>query len=245
MSVNSDFERMALGRDSRYPYFGCDGNDPGTPQQPSIWVFGIEWGWSKKDKENDAKGIQEPMDENYSVEQQLKWPYNRNVFKLLAAIKDVDPKDYGKFARQEKPFEKGSNGYFKGNIYPIPFNNVSDWTEGSKETGFGTKEEYREWCRRYRHPVIAKWVKEHKPKLLIGVGRSCLEDFMSIAGTTKAMPYEFQVNNHKKTICYSLQGSVPLVVVPHLSGTKHGLNSYKSIEEAAKFIRQHVLTITA
>lgn len=28
---------------------GCDGGDPGTPSDPSIWVFGLEPGWSFAD----------------------------------------------------------------------------------------------------------------------------------------------------------------------------------------------------
>lgn len=244
MGVNYDFEQNALGRGSEFPYFGCDGGDAGTPEQPSIWVFGIEWGWSKKDKEAEANGEHVPVDENYSIERQLKWPYNRNVFKLLAAIKGKDPKEYKEFAQHEKPFEKGSKGYFKGNIYPFPFNNVSDWTDGAKETGFNTKEEYREWCRQHRHPVISQWLELHKPKLMIGVGRSCLEDFKTIAGISNAIPKKFTVNNFDKTIYYSLDGNVPLVVVPHLSGSKHGLNSYESIKIAADFITQNVLATT-
>lgn len=66
----------------------ADGGDPGSPEKPSVWLFGVEPGWSLE----DARGAEPtggqvvPRDDRYSVEQQLDWPFNRNAFKLLSAL---------------------------------------------------------------------------------------------------------------------------------------------------------------
>jgi hypothetical protein len=65
---------------------GCEGGDAGTPTNPSIWLFGVEPGWSKSDQAR-TDTPKNPLDDGYSIETQLQWPYNRNAFKLLAAPK--------------------------------------------------------------------------------------------------------------------------------------------------------------
>lgn len=64
----------------------CDGGDPGTPKSPSIWLFGLEPGWSKTDAKAEQLTTDCKEDLDYSVETQLGWPFNRNAFKLLAAL---------------------------------------------------------------------------------------------------------------------------------------------------------------
>lgn len=240
-TVNPEFARWALGETPDVPYPGCDGGDPGEPASPSIWVFGIEWGWSKKDQLTEEVGETEPVDLLYSVKSQLNWPYNRNTFKLLAAINGENPRNFREFAHSVRAFEKGSKGYFKGNIYPIPFNRVDKWDEQAvQRTGLKDKSAYQTWCKENRFSVISEWRKVHRPNLFIGVGSTFLSDFQKIAGVEEVEKYEFTVNGHKKTIYWGKRDNLNLLVVPHLSGSRFGLNSYKSLEEVGSFVRKRL-----
>ncbi len=218
----------------------CDGGDPGTPDHPSIWVLGIEPGWSLADS---VAAEQEDIErdrhrDQYSIELQLRWPYNRNAFKLLAALDGTPVEDYAPFAERARPFERGSTGYFKGNLFPEPFNKVGSWdNEAIKKTGFATKSEYREWHRIVRFSVMRTWIEKCKPKLVIGTGLTHLHDFMAITGTDDAPPARhFEVNGHSKRLHVATSGAVPVAVVPHLSGGSYGLNSDEATRIAASLI---------
>lgn len=218
----------------------CDGGDPGTPDCPSIWVLGIEPGWSLADSvaaEQEGAKRTEQL-EQYSIELQLTWHYNRNAFKLLAALDGMSIEDYLRFAERARPFERGSVGYFKGNLFPEPFNKVGSWDdEATEATGFATKAEYQEWQRSVRFAVMRAWIERCRPKIVIGVGLTHLHDFLAITGTIE-VPHaqRFEVNGHSKRLHVATSGVVPVAVVPHLSGSPHGLNSDEARRIAASFI---------
>ena len=223
-------------------FYGCEGGDAGSQGAPSIWLFGIEPGWSKNDQKNIGED-HHPVDEGYSVNKQLKWIYNRNAFKLLSIINGYQIAQYREFAEKQQPFVQGCTGYFKGNLYPYACNNVDDWPEDAvKETGFVTKVEYQNWCREYRWPAIKSWVDEHEPQLFIGVGNSFREQFsLAVFGRhVELKDRNFTINGHSKRLFYSNTDGRKLVVVPHLSGGRNGLNSHKSIEQAGTFIKEFI-----
>ena len=139
----------------------ADGGDPGSPEKPSVWLFGVEPGWSLE----DARGAEPtggqvvPRDDRYSVEQQLDWPFNRNAFKLLSALDGGESSSYREFARRVRPFEKGYQGYFKGNLFPLALNSIRTWhADAQRHTGFETKNQYQEWVRSVRFPIVASWM---------------------------------------------------------------------------------------
>lgn len=220
----------------------CEGGDPGTPENPSIWVLGIEPGWSLADTAADAKANphHDAERERYSIELQLAWPYNVKAFKLLAGIAGRSTEDHVAFAKEARPFEKGCSGYFKANLFPEPFNNVSEWDEAATElTGFSSKSEYQNWLRQTRFAVLREVIAKHRPKILIGTGLTHLHDFMDITGTTQEPEaHRFEVNGHPKRMHISTSGTVPLAVVPHFTGGSHGLNSEESVRIATQAIRQ-------
>ncbi len=221
----------------------CDGGDPGTPARPTTWLFGIEPGWSLSDQTADASA--KPVDpahlvllDRYAVELQLTWPYNRNAFRLLAALAREKPEEYRDFALRVRPFERGSIGYFKGNLFPEPFNNVHQWDDKARElTGFDTKGEYQVWMRTSRFAVIRTWIERCRPRVVIGTGLTFLNDFLAITNTSTAPEvFHFEVNGHPKRMFVTTSGTVPVAVVPHLSGGPHGLNSNRAIQLAAERI---------
>lgn len=222
----------------------CDGGDPGSIKEPSVWLLGIEPGWSLA----DDSGAEEPGPEAeerlraYSIDLQLQWPFNRNAFKLLAAVEGGSPEDYREFAKRAQPFALDSKGYLKGNLFPVPFNNVGAWDEAATEmTGFTTKDEYQSWVREVRFPVLERWIELCRPRLLIGSGISHLADFLEIAGADEAPDsFRFEVNGHSKRVFISKSGVVPVAIVPHLSGGIHSLNSNQSIAQTAAIIRSEL-----
>ena len=214
---------------------GCEGDDPGTPSSPSVWLFGIEPGYSIADK-NTASTPLNPVQEGYSIEIQRKWPYNRNAFKLLAAMKGYEVSQYLEFANLYQPFVVGSKGYCKGNLYPYACNNVNEWPEDAvAETGITNKKQYQEWCRDHRWPEISKWVDKYRPQVFIGVGNSCKNDFaLSVFGMEVELDlHEFTINGNKKKIYHKSIDYKRLVVIPHLS---RGLHENASLQYAGGFI---------
>ncbi len=218
---------------------GCEGGDAGNPKFPSIWLFGIEPGYSKRDDER-YKAFGNPCDSGYQITTQLEMPYNRNAFKLLSIIHDYPLAQYRKFAEEHQPFVKGCQGFFKGNLYPYACNKLEKWPEdAAKETGFDNKAEYQNWCQEKRWPAIKGWIDEYQPKIFIGVGNMFRDEFsLAVFGRIVELSQtSFTINGHAKNIfCANVNGR-KLAVVPHLSGGRNGLNSHKSIEQAGAIIK--------
>ncbi|MGQ2922606.1 MAG: hypothetical protein ACT6SF_13300 [Hydrogenophaga sp.] len=222
----------------------CDGGDIGSIGSPSIWLMGVEPGWSLKDQVREKEGTVEPrdIDESYSVDLQLGWPFNRTAFKLLHAIEGGDPQDYVAFAKHARPFERGSKGYFKANLFPVPFNNLDAWDEESmRYTGFESKAAYQTWVREVRFPVLLSKLELHRPKMLIATGLSHLQDFLHVTKAQQGKDITFNVNGHGKRLHVATGGLVPLVVLPHLSGGTNGLNSNEAVSQAAQVIIQTMM----
>ena len=242
--MNAD--NQAIRESMLKKFDGCDSIDPGSPESPSIWLFGIEPGWSKNDQES-AADQKSNQDDCYSIQTQIKWPFNRNAFKLLAAMhgNGYSVKTYKEFAEKFQPFVHDSKGYFKGNLYPYACNNVHEWHEyAARETGFPDKKSYLQWCSDYRFPEVKNWVDEYQPKVFIGVGSTYRADFSrAFFGEAVELKEEiFSVNGHGKRIFYTKVAGKTLFVIPHLSGGKNGLNSNESIRLAGEFIANFLST---
>lgn len=231
--INEDVAKEMLEK-----FDGYDSGDPGTTESPSVWLFGIEPGYSKADQVRDLNA-NVLKDQDYSLATQLQWRYNQNAFKLLAAMNGYEVEQYRKFAEKAQPFVRGCSGYFKANIYPYACNNVGEWHEyAAKETGFLDKKSYLQWCQENRLPEIKKWIDKCQPKLFIGVGNTHRDRF-SLAVFGRIVDFDvhqFAVNNHGKKIYYSSADGIKLVVIPHLSGGRNGLNSDDSLQKAGSFI---------
>lgn len=222
---------------------GCEGSDPGSPQAPSIWLFGIEPGYSLKDQARVANG-DSIADEDYSVDRQLTWPFNRNAFKLFAAMEGRPVTEYREFARARQPFVKGSKGYFKGNLFPYACRNTREWTEEvARETGLADKSAYQQWCRENRWPVIRQWVEKYRPKVFIGVGvgKDFRQDFASaVFGRTDVLePLSFRAHGRELNLYHYAESGKRLVVIPHLS---RGLTSHEGLQNAGGIIADMLST---
>lgn len=222
----------------------CDGGDHGSLESPSVWVLGIEPGWSRSDQANEANGqkISPETLAEYSIDLQLGWPFNVAAFKLLAALDGQSPDDYLAFARGKRPFERGCIGYFKGNLFPEAFYNVPAWDdEATRTTGFSSKAEYQVWMRNVRFPILTSWIEKCRPRLIIGVGITHAEDFLTVVQASETPElHSFEVNGHSKRMFVANSGLAPLAIIPHLTGGPNGLNSNEAIRIAAEHIRSSI-----
>lgn len=240
--INEDTAKSMLEE-----FVGCDSDNPGNPERPAVWLFGIEHG-EIGTIANSSPSI-EPVD-CYSIKTQLGFrsPFNRNAFKLLAAMNGYQVAQFRKFAEEHQPFVRrgrsenikgNGNLYFKGNLYPYACKKVKIWPEDAiRETGISDKNKYQQWCLRHRFPVIKQWVDKYQPKIFIGVGITCRDEFSSavFGRVVNFELHQFSVNKHGKKIYFASVDGIKLVVIPHLSGSQYGLNSDESLQEAGEFI---------
>lgn len=220
------------------PFEGGDGGDSGSTESPSTWVFGIEHGDPTKVENENSE---DRYSRNYSIDRQLTFPYNRNAFKLFAAIEGRNVAEYKEIAHKNQPWVPGSLGYLKGNLYPYPCYSVETWSDVAKsETGFESKDDYIDWCNKNRLPAIADAVRHFRPRLFIGVGTSFANEFaIAFCGSELDLEtYSFAVNGYVKNIRHAEINGQVLVVIPHLSGGKNGLNSNVSLQIAGGFIAE-------
>jgi hypothetical protein len=195
-------------------FAGCDGGD----LLGKTWVLGFEHG------ESDAQRSGQPLeDDGYPILRQRTYRYNRQVFKLLAAIDGGDVADWLSFADREQPFVKGARGYFKGNLYPYPCPDDAAWSDAAqRETGFANKERYRGWCRNHRFPVIEQWIARANPDLVIATGITRRHDFLGVVFQHEFVKMEeHRVNapGRVRRFFSACHNGRLLVVLPHISGS--------------------------
>ena len=80
-AVADEFRAWVAARDQFQST--CDGGDIGSSSASSIWVMGLEPGWSLADQVRELKGLAPPREvaKDYSVELQFEYPFNRGAFK--------------------------------------------------------------------------------------------------------------------------------------------------------------------
>lgn len=201
----------------------CDGGEPGSPERPSIWLFGIEPGNSRVDQAHENSGKILPGEESYSVDFQLArgWIFNRNAFKLLTVLNGEPLDAHVDFAQRERIFENGQPGYLKGNLFLEQFSDLATWSdEAAARTGCASKEQYYSQMREARFSIMHTWVEKCRPKLIIGCGLKNRDDFLKMAGVTELPERHDWIgkNGLRKGLYLTEAGVVPLAIIPHLSG---------------------------
>lgn len=221
----SSFRAWALGE-----FAGCDGGDP----YGKTWVLGVEHG----DSPSDGPG-HDVADAGYPLSQQRTYRYNVQLFKLLAAIEGMPVTDWLAFAEREQPFVRGTQGYFKGNLFPYTCPSDEDWSEAAqRETGFSTKERYRAWCRNHRFEAIGQWIARAEPDLVIACGIGYRHDFAAVAfqrAPVKVLEHRLDLPGRATRFFSASHEGRLLVVLPHLSGSPL-MYSHATLQEAGRYI---------
>ena len=233
-NVTEKFSRWAIG------YSGCDGGDIGSPESPSIWVCGIEWGgggskeWLEKELESNAGdpgwGYNDPQEN-------LAYIFNRQTMKLLCAIDGGNVDEYESFALSKKPFVESERGYYKMNLYPLSFKNTDHnlWGEYFSElTGFYSKNDYIQWCKENRLPFFSEIIRKHKPKLIICFGKTYKGDFEN--AFCRGSNEEHNEIILKRNFSWYQTDSTTVAICP-FPVNRYGLNSNKLLQEFGERIR--------
>ncbi|UOO86694.1 hypothetical protein [Neisseria arctica] len=140
--------------------------------------------------------------------------------------------NYQTFAREIQPFVKNANsGYYKINLYPIAFQStdVSLWQdEFSEIPGFQNKNEYINFCRKYRFIEMNRWVETYRPRLIICFGKSYSYDFnLAFSDGFRSFKEEI-IENHVLQWKRNENGTI-VAVLPFPSGASD-LNSHLALQ---------------
>ena len=232
-------------------FSGFDGGDIGSPQSKSIWYCGIEWGRGDPADEHElinsvfSKNVELPSkgytsdDVPPGWEHNLGHRFNWQAMKLLAAVNGDNVGSYKAFAETVKPFTEGEKGYFKMNLYPLAFKDTSHdlWKdEFAKTTGLKTKQDYHEWIKANRFPIMKGWMQTYSPKLIVCVGKSYLPGF-SLAFSDDESAFKTEIIDDRELNWAVNKNGTIIVVLPFLGG-RYGLVKNVSIQKFGDRIRE-------
>lgn len=233
---HQEFEEWALG------FGGCDGGDIGTPQRPSAWVCGIEWGGDHDPRalrNQIAAGAAEPPGGYDDWRENLAYRFNWQVMKMLAVMNGREIGEYGQFAEEVQPFVQGAVGYFKMNLFPMAFRNTREdlWqAEFGNITGFQSKQDYLAWCRERRFARLAQLARRFKPRGVICLGKTYRQDFAR-AFAVQAAAWRVEPIGDRELAWADNEFGSKVFVLPFVSGP-YGLNSNERVRLVACRISQ-------
>lgn|SRR5574337_5589 len=222
-------------------YSGCDGGDLGSPESPSVWVCGIEWGGGHTPKSllsNISEDVRTPPQGYDSWQDNLSYIFNWQTMKLLSAIDGGRVKDYKEFSERVMPFVRGGCGYFKMNLHPIGFKDTSHgrWLEEfASITGFAGKSDYLAWSTDYRLQKIRKWAEDSKPKLVLCLGKTYLAQFKRAFLDDDSIVNQEAIEGKEMFWGENLQGSL-VVVIPFMVN-RNGLTRNVAIQSFGERIK--------
>ncbi|AWX16133.1 hypothetical protein CEP48_08115 [Mergibacter septicus] len=220
---------------------GHNGGDIGSAEKPSIWCCGIEWGGENINSESLQQFLATDEWKNIDGLDEMENcgnPTDQGICKVLAAVAGRKVEDYKAFAEEQQIWIKGAKtGYFKMNLFPLWFENTNvPWSKELKDIfGFADKKEYQNWCRQYRFPKMKELMQEHQPKLIIGFGKSHLNDFNLAFSDGNKQFYTNTIDDQE--IYWKRENNTLLVVVPAVTGGAYSLISDQSKQEVGEFIR--------
>jgi hypothetical protein len=231
-------------------FSGCDGGDIGSPQSKSIWFCGIEWGGGHPDDELELRDIftedvGKPAvgyiddDGVPAWRANLAYIFNWQAMKLFAAIHGQQVSTYKSFAEEVKPFVKNERGYYKLNLYPLAFRNTSHqlWQDGfAKATGFERKQEYIDWIRSHRFPIMKSWTQSYAPKLIICAGITYSSDFR-MAFVDEGLDFNRETHDDRELQWVVNKNGTTVVVIPFMVN-RNGLTRNVSIQKFGDRIRE-------
>ena len=196
LEVKQSFQEWAKS------FAGCDGGNING----QYWFCGIEPGCGKGDR----------LDANYtpihSFPEKLTsngWTdqYSLKVAKIIEAER-VEGSDkslkVGELRHKSNKFLTTDSNFFKMNLYPLPFLNISPqyWKfEHFSQTGFYTKFQYLMWCQENRFEKIKKWTSVGMSKIIICTGLAYAVDFLMAFTMIKDWEkYIFNLNDFQKKL---------------------------------------------
>ncbi len=223
-------------------FSGCDGGDINS----SVWLCGIEWGYSgvtdndrekyyKEELPTWIKRGEEKQNTSYDFfedkdEQGNEYPFNLAFKKIYSSIqKDLN----------------FPNKIFKLNLSPVPFNKDDNelWTQNIIDaTGLATKNDFMKYIISLHR--FSKIRQKKTPKLIVCIGVSRKEEFLHTFFGENDLnlkqeiikPHINEKSQNNRYIHYVKSDNTLLVVLPFSTCANGCLNSDYLLEKAGKKI---------
>ena len=232
-------------------YRGIDGGNPAA----AVWICGIEHGG---DSDKDIADLSPELEPGYWTEKFKNdtpkfstWPYHQWVAKLMVALRrheqglqlEVNLDGWREYLRDELYALTGDT--FKLNLFPLQSPRVNDhkWRDAyGARLGLTRKSEYLELCRGARFSFLRNLRGRHKPRIIVGTGKTCRDDFVSAFGFHGIIPEVVQLHADgatRENFIYRDDGTT-LIVCPFFGG-RFGLGRNALIWELAKQIHDELV----
>lgn len=224
---------------------GCPGGDPGSRRRPAIWVCGIEPGGSRSLPIDElARTLQHddvgrPCPGYTDWHDNLAHSFTRRITKLLAAFEGGRMADYRAFAAAQRPFTRARRGYYRLNLYPLAFHDTDParWTAGlAGLTGFARKADYLAWCDAQRLPWMRALARRHRPRLIVGLGKSWQAAFrLAFLEPDSALQQETVGG---KSLDWAINADGALVAILPFLTSASGLQSDAALQAVGERLRE-------
>ena len=231
-------------------YRGIDGGNPNAP----VWICGIEHGGKSDRGIPDISPEARPGSWTEEFKKEFpdfsSWPYHQKVAKLMVALRRSKPgadphgsvDGWRQYLAEELYVLEGET--FKLNLFPLasPRDNDDKWFEDyGARIGMTIKDDYRALCRGARFDFLRGLREHHRPRLVLGTGRTYREDFAAAFGfagrSCEQMDVRFGSARRECFVYRDEDGT--LVVCPFLGG-RNGVNSHGLIWELSRLLRSEL-----
>jgi transcriptional activator of eps genes len=185
--------------------------------------------------------------------QYRRWPYWRNVAKVVVGIQQASMRDDKlpvpaldwRIYRDRYLYSR-EGWEFKLNLFPLPTAHVSseDWMKAyGAHPALADKERYRSLCReRGRFDFMRQLRLQHRPKVILATGVGSRNDFVDAFGLGEIEAQEVFIGVGKslrRLFIYEQQypdGSHTALVVTPFLGSPNGINSTALLNELASYV---------
>lgn len=160
----------------------------------------------------------------------IRWKFDVKVAKIMNQVtaSTSNWRDY-----RTNRLYRADGAECKLNLFPLPCPCEADWPY-QLDLGY-SKDGYRNRYRTVRFEFLRKLRNDHRPSVIVGVGRGHSVDFREAFGfQASRAPNILHLSDGKHAEIY-LDTDATLVVTPHFSGAK-GLNSDASLGALAKVL---------
>ena len=235
-------------------FSGCDG---GLIDEANTWICGLEWGTGGTNYKEYLETIQKQMsslEEIKKLEKQKTTPYifKDNTYPFGRLVSQIYTLLNGKSFDEYEEFTKTFPGkeIFKINLYPVAFKNFNDeqWQQmGHLLPQFKNKFEYKLWCKLNRFPMFKENITKYKPKRIICVGITSVDDFINALFVSDSKS-EYKIHEGhledlsqskpRRTFYYGQMSTGTYFYVIPFSTSANGLNSRPLVEQLGKKMKE-------
>lgn len=249
--MHDQFRELALS------FYGSDGGNLDS----EIWFCGLEWGGHLVWKSDTDEAMIDPTAEEpgYLVttsvrrdyQENISWSHgfsgavangvNQKVCWFLNYYHNLEPSDnyrYDEFVLDhEICFNQPTGKGFKMNLFPLNSATHDDaWCENLTDfTGFNNRLSYKVWCMIYRGAFYQKLLKQHKPKVVLGFGKSQAAQYYRFWGAELADKFERTLGEVTVEYCKIPETESYLIISPFFGGV-YGINSVSKMLDLCELV---------